>query len=119
MPPRKRAPKEMPFFRFPHSQELRDETLAVLDAIDDPDNDPLEYKDELSVVINSLMDAGMKYFFLVPMKRLQLNAVVYQSGVIGLMGVLGIVAPMVRNVLGHLSAKQLREVSKIMREMMK
>lgn len=116
VPPRKK--KEAHFFRFTLPDALGVRTKRVLAAIAEND-EPGQYGTELSEVIIALMDAGLKFYFLDPMKRIRLNAVVFQGSALGLAGVLGIIAPMVRNVVAHLDDKQLREVAQIMREMMR
>ena len=116
VPPRKK--KEVHFFRFTLPDALGAKTKRVLDALQKAD-DPTQHGAELSEVIIALMDAGLKFYFLDPMKQIRLNAVVFQGSALGLAGVIGIIAPMVRNVVAHLDDKQLREVARIMQEMMR
>lgn len=116
LPPRKK--REVHFFRFTLPDALGVKTKHVLAAIA-KDEDPGQHGTELSEIIIALMDAGLKFYFLDPMKRIKLNAVVFQGSALGLAGVLGIIAPMVRNVVAHLDDKQLREVARIMQEMMR
>lgn len=106
-----------PFFRFTHSKALRVKTLKVLKAIDEGD-EPTEQREALCAVIHELTEAGMQFFFLGPLKSLKMGFVVDQAAGLGVNGVLRILGPTIRNIVGRMNAKQLRQVSKVMREMM-
>jgi len=106
-----------PFFRFTHSKALRVKTLKVLDAIDE-DDDPTEHREALCLVINELTDTGMHFFFLDPLASLKMGFVMDQAAGLGVSGVLRIMGPTIRNIVGRMDKKQLRQVSKLMREMM-
>jgi len=106
-----------PFLRFTHTKARRKETLKVLDAIDN-EADPTEYRGDLSDIIASLTDDGMHFFFLRPLDKLKLGFVVNQSASLGINSVLRIMNATVRNVISRMDKKQLRQVSRTMREMM-
>ncbi len=110
-------PAEKPFLRFTHSKALRRRTLDVLDAIDEvPDPTPL--REDLSALLSELTEAGMQFFFLDNVKKLKMGFVVTQSSNIGVASVLRIMAPTVRNIVGRMDKKQMKQVSKIMRGLM-
>lgn len=112
------ASAEKPFIRFTHSKALRKRTLDVLDAIDEvPDPTPL--REDLSALLSELTEAGMQFFFLDNVKKLKMGFVVTQSSNIGVASVLRIMAPTVRNIVGRMDKKQMKQVSKIMRGLMK
>ena len=106
-----------PFIRFTHSKALRKKTLKVLDAIDE-DDDPTENREALCGIINELTDTGMHFFFLDPLKSLKMGFVMDQAAGLGVNGVLRIMGPTIRNIVARMDAKQLRQVSKLLREMM-
>jgi hypothetical protein len=110
-------PAAKPFFRFTHSKALRVKTLKILDAID-KDTDPTPHRNDLADNISELTEAGMQYFFLGPMESLKMGFVVSQAANLGVISVLRIMGPTVRNIISRMDKKQLRQVSKIMRQMM-
>lgn len=112
MPP---APK--PYFKFTHSKALRTRTLAVLNDID-ADTDPTPHRDALSENLSELTEAGMQFFFLDNVEKLKMGFVVTQSANLGVGSVLRIMTPIIRNIVGRMDKKQLKQVSKIMRQMM-
>ena len=89
----------------------------MLDAIDHDDN-PVSQREPLAESIMELMDAGMQYFFLDTVESFQMGFVVTQAANLGVLGVVRIMAPTVRNIIGRMDKGQLRQVSKIMRRMM-
>jgi len=110
-------PAQKPFIRFTHSKALRVKTLKVLDAIDeDATQDGL--KEDLSALLVDLTEAGMQFFFLDPVAKLKMGFVVSQSSNLGVGSVLRIMGPLVRNIVSRMDKKQLRQVSRIMRQMM-
>ncbi len=109
------APK--PYFRFTHSKALRIRTLKVLDDID-ADADPTPHQNALASLLSELTEAGMQFFFLDNVKKLKMGFVVTQSANLGVGSVLRIMAPTIRNIVGRMDKKQLKQVSTIMRQMM-
>jgi len=111
-------PTEKPYFRFTHSKPLRKRTLKILDAID-RDDDPTVHRKELSDNIIELFETGMSFFILNPLAKLKMGFVVEQSAKVGVASSLRVMAPVVRQVVGRMNKKQLRQLSKEMRRMMK
>lgn len=106
-----------PYFKFTHSKALRKRTLAVLDDID-ADIDPTPHRDALSANLSELTEAGLQFFFLDNVEKLKMGFVLTQSANLGIGSVLRIMAPTIRNIVGRMDKKQLKQVSKIMRQMM-
>ena len=61
------APSTQPFLRFYHSKSLRTKTLAVLATLEKA-KDSTQHRDALADVIGELIDSGMEYYFLRPLK---------------------------------------------------
>lgn len=112
-----KASTEKPFLRFTHAKPLRVRTLKVLDAID-TSADPLPQREALGKLIVELSDAGLRFFFLEPVGKLKMGFVVNQTASLGIGSVMRVLGPTVRNIVGRMDAKQLRQVSGIMRQMM-
>ncbi len=110
-------PAAKPFFRFTHAKPLRTRTLGILDAID-MDIDPCAHREALANLIVDLTGEGMNFFFLVPLTKLKMGMIINQSASLGVGSVVRIMGPILRNIIGRMDKKQLRHVSKIMREMM-
>lgn len=105
-----------PHFRFTHPIPLRKRTLATLDGIEGAD--PVAHRDDLAGIIVELTSAGMNGYFLEPLAKLKMGLLVTQSANLGVASVVRIMGPTIRNVVSRMDAKQLRQVSRIMREMM-
>jgi hypothetical protein len=110
-------PATKPGFRFTHSKALRTRTLKLLDAVDSGD-DPVAQRDALGEHIVELTDAGLHFFFAEPVAKLKMGFVVNQAAGLGLGSVLRVMGPTIRNIVGRMDAKQLRSLSRIMRQMM-
>lgn len=106
-----------PYIRFTHSKALRTKTLKILDAID-TDADPTGHREDLSTVITDLTNAGMHGYFLDTLHSLKMGFVVEQGAGLGINSVLRIMGPTIRNIVTRMDKKQLRQVSKAMRQMM-
>ena len=108
---------DRPYIRFTYPEGLHRRTLKILDGIDDGE-DPCAHRGALSDLINELMEAGVKDFFLVPLAKLDMGMIVNQSATLGANSVVRIMNPILRNIVGRLDARRLRMVSEIMRGMM-
>ena len=103
--------------RFTHSKALRKRTLRLLDRIDE-DDDPTVHREDLSDLIGELTKTGMRFFFVDTVKKLKMGIVVDQTANLGVHGVLRVMSPTIRNIVGRMNKKQLRGLSKHMRAMM-
>lgn len=108
---------DQPFLRFYHAARLRTRTLAVLTTLEHAE-DPTRYTNALSDLVLELTDSGLEYYYLRPLKLAQVGFVVEQSAQLGISGVKRVIAPIVRNIIGSMDAKQLLTVCRHIRHLM-
>jgi len=114
---RKRGASGLPSLRFYHSKSLRTKTLSVLDALETAE-DATSHRDALAEVVRELTEAGIAYYFVKPVQAAKVGFMAAQSINLGLAGILRIMGPIVRRVIGGMNAHQLRSVSKHIRHLM-
>ena len=107
----------LPSLRFYHSKSLRTKTLSVLDALETAE-DATSHRDALAEVVRELTEAGIAYYFVKPVQAAKVGFMAEQSIKLGLAGILRIMGPIVRRVIGGMNAHQLRSVSKHIRYLM-
>lgn len=105
-----------PYLRFYHSEALRTKTLAVLTTLEEA-SDATKHRDDLANVVVELMNSGMDYYFMRPLKQAKAGFIVEQSANIGLAGVQQVMASVIRRVIGHMASPQLRSVCGSIREL--
>jgi len=110
-------PPDQPFLRFYHSESLRAKTLAVLTTLEQA-QDSTRHRAALSDMVVELTDSGLAYYFLRPLKLAQVGFVVEQSAQLGIGGVMRVMAPIIRNIIGHMDRQQLLTVCSHMRQLM-
>lgn len=110
-------PASKPSLRFTHSAALRARTLKVLSGIDH-DPDPKEHTDALVSLVLSMTEAGMDFYFLKPLNDGRFSFLARQTASFGVSGAVRIMSPIVSSVLGGADAKQLRVVSRHIRQLM-
>lgn len=119
----KRAPKKSagpdskPFLRFYHSQELREKTLEVLEAVEDAEK-ATDHSDQLTELVLELTDCGMNQYFLQSLKATKASFVVQQSASIGLSGVQKVMGTVIRNIIARMDDRQLLSVCGSIRKFM-
>lgn len=111
------AARGLPSLRFHHSTELRTRTLAVLDTLESAD-DPTEHREALAEVVMELTDVGLAYYFLKPVQDAKVGVLAMQTTKVGLAGILRVMSPVARRVLGGMDREQLLGVSAHIRELM-
>jgi len=111
------APADKPFLRFYHSKSLRANTLAVLTTLEQA-QDCTRYSNALTDIVLELTDSGLEYYFLRPLKLANVGFVVEQSAQLGMTGVKRVMAPVIRNVIGRMDARQLLTVCQHVRQLM-
>jgi len=111
-------PASKPSLRFTHSAALRTQTLKVMSAIE-RDPDPTQHADALASLVLSLTEAGMDFYFLKPLKDGKFGFVARQAASFGISGALRVMSPIARSVLGGADAKQLRVISRHIRQLMR
>ena len=110
-------PSAKPFLRFYHSKSLRANTLAVLTTLEQA-KDCTRYSNALSEIVLELTDSGLEYYFLRPLKLANVGFVVEQSAQLGMGSVKRVMAPVIRNIIGHMNAQQLLTVCQHIRQLM-
>lgn len=106
-----------PSLHFTYSTALRSQTLKVLSAIE-RETDPTIHTEALSSVVLALTEAGLDFYFLKAVKDAKLGFVARQTAGFGVSGAVRIMSPIVRSVLGSADGKQLRVISKHIRQLM-
>ena len=110
-------PSSRPFLRFYHSESLRAETLAVLTTLEEA-NDRTKYRGALADVVVQLTDSGMEYYFLRPLKLAKVGFFVQQSANLGMSATTGVLASVIRNIIGRMDGPQLLAVCSHIRQLM-
>ena len=65
-----------------------------------------------------LTDSGLEYYFLRPLKLANVGFVVEQSAQLGIGSVKRVMAPVIRNIIGHMDGQQLLTVCQHIRHLM-
>jgi hypothetical protein len=107
----------LPSLRFYHSKSLRTKTLSVLDALETAE-DATRHRDALAEVVRELTEAGIAYYFVKPVQVAKVGFMSERSIKLGVAGILRIMGPIVRRVIGGMNAHQLRSVSRHIRHLM-
>ena len=110
-------PSPQPFLRFYHSESLRAKTLAVLTALEKA-RDGSKHRDALADVVVQLTDCGMEYYFLRPLKLAKVGFFVQQSANLGMSATTGVLASVIRNIIGGMDGPQLLAVCSHIRQLM-
>ena len=108
---------DKPFLRFYYAESLRAKTLAILTTLEQA-QDSTRHRSALSDIVLELTDSGLEYYFLRPLKLAQVGFVVEQSAHLGMGGVKRVMAPIIRNIIGHMDTQQLRTVCSHIRTLM-
>jgi hypothetical protein len=106
-----------PSIRFYYSDDLRAKTLAVLRTLEQA-QDSRRHRDALSDIVLELMDSGLDYYFMRPLKLAKVGVAVEQSVHLGLVSVKRVLGPIIRNILGHMDQRQLLIVCIHIRQLM-
>jgi hypothetical protein len=106
-----------PFLSFYHSESLRAKTLAVLTSLEKA-KDCTKYRDALADIVVQLTDSGMEYYFLRPLKLANVGFFVQQSANLGMSATTGVLASVIRNIIGGMDGPQLLAVCSHIRQLM-
>jgi len=119
-PPTRRSKRAAarPFFRFYHSDALRDKTVAVLSAIEKAE-DGTKHRPALADIVVELTSAGMNYFYLEPLRLAKAGFLVEQSAGLGISASNSMMAPVIRTIINRMDHAQLVAVCKYIRLLMK
>jgi hypothetical protein len=117
-PPAKASPPaSLPYLRFHHSAQLREKTLALLDAIERA-RDPARHKSALSNLIMELTRSGMDAYFMQPLKLTRPGLLVEQSTALGLAGIQEVMGSVVGQIVGRMDDAQMLSVCRSIRQFM-
>jgi hypothetical protein len=105
------------FIRACHSEALHKRTLAVLSGLEQAE-DPTAYREGLSSLIVELTNSALDYCFMRPLELTKPGFIIEQTARLGLAGVLQIIGPAVRQIIGHMDGRQLPSVSSSIRKLM-
>ena len=111
------AASDLPYLRFQHSAALREQTLAVLSALEQADH-PDQHSAALADIVVVLMAAGMDFYFLAPLKQAKAGFVIQQSAKLGMAGVQQLMGGVIRNIIGRMDGPALLSVCGAIRSMM-
>jgi hypothetical protein len=113
----KKSPSTQPFLRFYHSESLRAKTLAVLTNLE-KSKDSTKHRDDLAELVVDLTDSGMEYYFLRPLRLAEVGFFVEQSANLGMSATTGVLASVIRNIIGSMNHAQLLTVCSFIRQLM-
>jgi hypothetical protein len=111
------SPSSQPFLRFYHSESLRAKTLAVLTTLEKA-KDGTKHRGALADVFVQLTDSRMEYYFLRPLKLAKVGFFVQQSANLGMSATTGVLASVIRNIIGGMDGPQLLAVCSHIRQLM-
>jgi hypothetical protein len=112
-----RGAAKLPSLRFYHSVPLRNKTLEVLTAIE-ADEDATLHRAALADLVLELTETGLAYYFVKPVQEAKVGYLAEQSTKLGLAGILRVMGPVARRVIGGMNTEQLQSVSKHIRHLM-
>lgn len=98
-----------PFFRFYHSRELREKTLAVLERLEQAE-DPTGHSRALAELVVELTNTGLEAYFLKPLSLAEAGFLVQKSAELGMAGAQQVMGPVLRNIIGRMDGPQLLSV---------
>ena len=113
-----RKSSKPPSLRFFYSAELHAKTIDLLDTLEHAE-DPTQHSDALGDLVVELTDTGMDYYFLKPLRLVQVGFVVQQSANLGMAGAVRIIASVIRNIIGRMDKDQLLAICGYMRQLMR
>ncbi len=107
-----------PSLRFQLSPELYQQTLSVLDTLEQAE-DPAEYRDALADLVGTLTNSGLDAYFLEPLKLAKAGFISQQSASLGLAGARQVMGSVIRNIIGRMDGPQLLSVCGSVRTFMR
>jgi len=108
----------LPSLRFYHSEALRIKTLSVLDALETA-KDATTQREALAEVVLELTETGLAYYFVKPVQAANVGFMAEQTTKLGISGILRVMGPVARRVIGGMGAPQLLSVSGHIRHLMR
>jgi hypothetical protein len=116
-PPDRSARPGRHSLRFYYSESLHARTLAVLEAVEQAE-DCTRHREALSGIVLALASTGMDYYYLRPLRLAKAGPLLSRSARMGINGVLWVMAPVIRSVIGRMNRDQLLAVCTHIRDLM-
>jgi hypothetical protein len=111
------APTTKPSLRFYYADGLHAKILDVLETVEQAE-DSTRHRQALCDIVLELAGTGMHYYYLRPLRLAKTSHVLERSARMGINGVLWVMAPVIRNVIGRMNKPQLLAVCSHIRECM-
>ncbi len=105
-----------PSLRFYHSKALRKRTDTVLSALEAAPEKP-HHGDAVADLVAELVDAGMDYYFLVPLKQAEVGFLKEQSARLGMTGAVTLINSVSRKFIVRMDSAQLLVVASHIRSL--
>ena len=99
-----------PSLRFYHSEVLREKTNTVLSALEAQPGHP-HHGEAIADLVTHLIQAGMDYYFLKPLKQAEVGFVAEQSARLGISGAVKLVSSVSRKFIIRMDQTQLLVVA--------
>jgi len=99
-----------PSLRFYHSEVLREKTNTVLSALESQPGHP-HHGEAIADLVTHLIEAGMDYYFLKPLKQAEVGFVAEQSARLGISGAVKLVSSVSRKFIIRMDHTQLLVVA--------
>jgi hypothetical protein len=99
-----------PSLRFYHSEVLREKTNTVLSALETQPDHP-HHGEAIADLVTHLIEAGMDYYFLKPLKQAEVGFVAEQSARLGMSGAVKLVSSVSRKFIIRMDHAQLLVVA--------
>lgn len=110
-PPAVRATvAQEPSLRFYHSKVLRKRTDTVLTALEAAPEKP-QHADAVADLVAELVEAGMDYYFMVPLKQAEVGFLKEQSARLGMSGAVTLINSVSRKFIVRMDSAQLLVVA--------
>ena len=113
----KQPPRQAPSLRFYYSNSLHAKVLSVLETVEGAEDSRL-HREVLADVVMELAGSGMDYYYLRPLRLANSSRVLERSARMGINGVLWVMAPVIRKVIGRMEKPQLLAVCTHIRDLM-
>jgi len=99
-----------PSLRFYHSEVLREKTNTVLSALETQPGHPHQ-GEAIADLVTHLIEAGMDYYFLKPLKQAEVGFVAEQSARLGISGAVKLISSISRKFIIRMDHTQLLVVA--------
>jgi hypothetical protein len=111
-------PQARPSFRFYHSEELHEEMVLVLTALESA-RDPTAHRNDLAEIAVKLTNSGLHYYFVRPLKVARAGFILEQSASVGMAGAQQVLGSVIRNIITRMDGPQLLSVVNSLRQFMR